>query len=46
MTDGRKVLKILREHYASQSKPRIIMLYTEFDVARDGNERDSYRVLD
>ena len=27
--DGRKALKILREHYASQSKPRIIMLYTE-----------------
>ena len=27
--DGRKALKILREHYASQSKPRIITLYTE-----------------
>ena len=27
--DGRKALKILREHYASQSKPQIIMLCTE-----------------
>ncbi|XP_048575805.1 uncharacterized protein LOC125557333 [Nematostella vectensis] len=27
--DGRKALKILREFYASQSKPRIITLYTE-----------------
>ena len=27
--DGRKALKILREHYASQSKSRIITLYTE-----------------
>ena len=27
--DGRKALRILREHYASQSKPGIITLYTE-----------------
>ncbi|XP_014667772.1 PREDICTED: uncharacterized protein LOC106809274 [Priapulus caudatus] len=27
--DGRKAFKILREHYRSQSKPRIITLYTE-----------------
>lgn len=27
--DGRKALKILRNHYASQGKPRIIALYTE-----------------
>lgn len=27
--DGRKALKILRSHYASQGKPRIIALYTE-----------------
>ena len=26
--DGRKALKILREHYASKSKPRIIALYS------------------
>jgi len=27
--DGRKALGILRDHYASQSKPRVIALYTE-----------------
>lgn len=27
--DGRKALKILRDHYASQGKPRIISLYSE-----------------
>ena len=27
--DGRKVLQILRDHYANQGKPRIITLYTE-----------------
>lgn len=27
--DGRKALQILRSHYASQGKPRIIALYTE-----------------
>ena len=27
--DGRKALKILRQHYASSGKPRIISLYTE-----------------
>ncbi|CAH3166965.1 unnamed protein product, partial [Porites lobata] len=27
--DSRKALKILRAHYASQSNPRIITLYTE-----------------
>nr|XP_017211233.2 uncharacterized protein LOC108183933 [Danio rerio] len=27
--DGRKALQILRNHYASQGKPRIIALYTE-----------------
>ena len=27
--DGSKALKILRSHYASQDKPRIIALYTE-----------------
>ena len=27
--DGRKALGILREHYASTSKPRVISLYTE-----------------
>ena len=27
--DGRKALKILRAHYASTGKPRVISLYTE-----------------
>ncbi|KAJ8346770.1 hypothetical protein SKAU_G00281710 [Synaphobranchus kaupii] len=27
--DGRKALKILRDHYASQGKPRVISLYNE-----------------
>lgn len=34
--DGRKALKILREHYASQSKPRIITLYTELTSLEKG----------
>ena len=29
MDDGKKALEILRQHYASSSKPRIISLYTE-----------------
>ena len=44
--DSRKALKILGEHYASQSNPRIITLYTEFDIAWNGNKQDSYSVLD
>ena len=37
--DGRKALRILREHYASQSRPRIIMLYTELtSLERGTNE--------
>ena len=27
--DGRKALKILREHYAGSSKPKIITLFTQ-----------------
>lgn len=34
--DGRKALKILREHYASQGKPRIIALYTELTSLEKG----------
>ena len=34
--DGRKALKILREHYASQSNPRIITLYTELTSLQMG----------
>ena len=32
--DGRKALQILRNHYASQGKPRIIALYTELTSLR------------
>ena len=28
--DGRKAMKILREHYAGKGQPRIVSLYTEF----------------
>ena len=34
--DGRKALKILREHYASQNKLRIIMLYPELMLLEMG----------
>ena len=34
--DGRKALKILRDHYASQGKPRIIALYTELTSLEKG----------
>ena len=37
--DGRKALKILREHYRSSSKPKIISLYTELtSLRKDRNE--------
>ena len=34
--DGRKALQILRDHYASQGKPRIIALYTELTSLEKG----------
>ncbi|PIK35791.1 hypothetical protein BSL78_27378 [Apostichopus japonicus] len=34
--DGRKALKILREHYSNQGKPRIITLYTELTSLKKG----------
>ena len=34
--DGRKALQILRDHYASQGKPRIIALYTELASLEKG----------
>ena len=37
--DGRKALKILRDHYASKGKPRIIALYTELtSLVKGANE--------
>ena len=37
--DGRKALKILRDHYAGRSKPRILTLYTELTtLAKKQNE--------
>ena len=37
--DGRKALKILQDHYASQGKPRIIALYTELtSLVKGANE--------
>lgn len=34
--DGRKAFQILRDHYASQGKPRIIALYTELTSLEKG----------
>ena len=37
--DGKKALKILREHYAGTGKPRIISLYTELtSLVKQTNE--------
>ena len=36
--DGRKAFKILREHYASNSTPRIIALYTELTSLSAGRD--------
>lgn len=37
--DGRKALKILREHYSGKSKPRILNLYTSLTtIQMTGNE--------
>ena len=42
--DGRKALKILREHYRGTSKPRIISLYTQLTtlIMQDGESVTSY----
>ena len=32
VNDGRKSLKILREHYAGRGKPRVIVLYTQLTL--------------
>ena len=34
--DGRKALKVLREHYQGNGKPRVIALYTELTSLRKG----------
>ena len=34
--DGRKALKVLREHYHGKGKPRIIALYTELTSLKKG----------
>lgn len=36
--DGRKALKILQEHYASDGKPRIMALYTELTSLKMSDE--------
>ncbi|XP_060907353.1 uncharacterized protein LOC132984488 [Labrus mixtus] len=36
--DGRKALQILRDHYASKGKPRIIALYTELTSLKNKSE--------
>jgi hypothetical protein len=37
--DGRKALKLLREHYSGKSKPRILNLYTSLTtIQMEGNE--------
>jgi len=39
MDDGKKALEILRQHYASSGKPRIISLYTELtSLVKSSNE--------
>ena len=35
--DGRKALKVLREHYAGSSKPRIMTLYTQLTTLKKTN---------
>lgn len=36
--NGRKALKILQDHYASNGKPRIIALYTELTSLKMSEE--------
>ena len=38
--DGKKALKILREHYLSQGKPKIIALYTDLSTLRKHEGED------
>ena len=38
--DGRKALQILREHYLSESKPKIIALYTELTTLEKREDED------
>ena len=36
--DGRKALKILRNHYMGKSKPRVLALYTELTSLQKGHD--------
>ena len=36
--DGQRALQLLRAHYANQSKPRIIILYTQLTALRNAKE--------
>ena len=36
--DGRKALKILRNHYMGKSKPRVLALHTEFTSLQKGHD--------
>ena len=39
--DGRKALKVLREHYQGKGKPRIISLYTQLTSLRKGENEST-----
>ena len=39
--DGKKALEILREHYMSQGKPKVIALYTELTTLEKGREEST-----
>ena len=43
--DGRKSLKILREHYQGSSKPRIISLWTELSKLEKGHDEKATNYL-
>ena len=39
--DGKKALQILKEHYMSQGKPKVIALYTELTTLEKGREEST-----
>ena len=39
--DGKKALQILKEHYMSQRKPKVIALYTELTILEKGREEST-----
>ena len=43
--DGKKALQILKGHYMSQGKPKVIALYTELTTLEKGREESTKQLV-